>query len=237
MSDRASRPYKPLSDESNGASLKSEFKEALLKGALAYLRSRSESFSPDSTFQKEWDRFYEMYSLELRRMARICHVPGRDVEDLVQDVWTQVIALLPRLAWDETEDGLRAWLYTLVRSRAVDLFRRNARQASKTLSHVSGEPIDPEADPAHAAERDSELDTLRSSLEELRKNVSDVNFQLVRLRWLEERPPSEVMTRLGLTSKQFWDRRHRMLCKLRDLLDHHEQGRPDRRSSRALHTS
>ena len=72
--------------------------------------SRMQNKMPNTTQKEAWDQFYSLHARDLRRMARICRVANRDTEDLVQEVWSQVIELLPERPLDGKREGFRAWL-------------------------------------------------------------------------------------------------------------------------------
>src|SRR5581483_12015008 len=120
-----------------------ESEEALVRSAQAYLQSRGQNNASNVVLEQAWDRLYALYTPQIRRMAHICHVASGDMEDLIQEVWTKVIVSLPDLQWDGTAEGFRAWLFTLVRSRSVDLFRRNARRAELHLSRLTSAVWEP----------------------------------------------------------------------------------------------
>ncbi len=55
-----------------------------------------------------------------------------EAEDLASEVWVGVITSLDRFVGDER--GLRAWAFTIARSRMTDLRRRRARRATVATS-------------------------------------------------------------------------------------------------------
>jgi RNA polymerase sigma-70 factor (ECF subfamily) len=73
-----------------------------------------------------------------------------EAEDLASEVWLGVIANLDRFAGDER--GLRAWTFTIARSRMTDLRRRRARRATVPASLEELEE--------HAGRRDVEEEAL-----------------------------------------------------------------------------
>ena len=189
----------------------------LLKNTQAYLESLLKRQVPDTILTESWDQFYRIYSELIRRFAFSRGMRGSDVEDCIQEVWKEVATRLVGFRHPGNRPGLRAWLYTIVRSKAADLVRQRARHPSKSPSEV----VDPEtlrsreADPHEALEREWERALLHTVLEELRRQVSDVNYQVIRLRLIEGRGVSEVAAVLQLKATQVRARQHRTLKKLR----------------------
>jgi RNA polymerase sigma factor (sigma-70 family) len=74
-------------------------------------------------------------------------------------------------------------------------------------------------DPAARQERDDGLRTFRSILVRVRARISPCSDQILRLRWFEGLPLDEIAALLGLTPAQVRYRHHRVLRRLRALLD------------------
>jgi RNA polymerase sigma-70 factor (ECF subfamily) len=85
-----------------------------------------------------------------------------DAEEVVQDAFVRALRALRA---DEREMALKAWLYTIVRNRALDVLRRPARTTDLEL-HA---PVlhDAGADPYERVARAEELDALVASLKRL----------------------------------------------------------------------
>src|SRR5438270_5607969 len=101
--------------------------KALVKNACAFLKQRLQRLAPDAVLTHAWDSFYGTYTNILRRMAAEFRLDAGESEDLVQEVWAQVIVHLPEFAWREHGSGLRGWLYTLIRNKALNLIRQKVR--------------------------------------------------------------------------------------------------------------
>jgi RNA polymerase sigma factor (sigma-70 family) len=111
-------------------------------------------------------------------------------------------------------------MMTLARNKAVDSIRRRNRHASKPLE--DNEAIarrDPSLDPAAEYERRRTLAQVQRILLELSGKVSRTSYQVLYLRWIEDRPTSEVAAALELTPEQVRFRVHRMKRKFRDMLE------------------
>ena len=68
--------------------------KVLVKNACAFLKQRLQRLAPDAVLTHAWDSFYRTYTNILRRMAAEFHLEAGESEDLVQEVWAQVIVHL-----------------------------------------------------------------------------------------------------------------------------------------------
>ncbi len=182
-----------------------------------YLRSQLQEGTPDALLTAAWDEFYRVYDVLMRRFAFSRGLSAADVDDVVQAVWMEVATGFTDFERPEGRSGLRSWLYALVRSKAGDLLRRKARRPAESLdaARAAGvEPVDRDADPTKVMDRQWEQALLETLLEELRQEVSETNWNLLRMRCLEGREVPEVAAELGLSSEQVWYRQRRLMKKL-----------------------
>ncbi len=190
----------------------------LLQQTQAYLQTLLRRQAPDSVLAEAWQEFYRVYNKLIRRFAVARGMRHADVDDCVQEVCNAVAAKLTDFKRPEDRPGLRAWLYTLVRSKATDLIRRKGRHAARRLGHQSqaaGEPRGKEPDPADLFERQWESAMLQTALDELRTEVSELNHRVPQMRLLEARGVAEVAAELDIPLAQVRYRQHRTLKKLR----------------------
>lgn len=190
----------------------------LLKNAQAYLKSLLESKAPNSILDVAWSGFYEMYDDLIRRYVVAQGVPRSDVDDCVQEVWSEVAVRL--FAFDRPVDrpGLRAWLYSLVRSKATDVFRRSARKPAESLDQkmeVGDEPSDRQPDLVTVQEQQWKQAVLESIISQLRQELTPINSRILEMRLIEHRSVDEVANELELAPEIVHARQHRMMKKLR----------------------
>lgn len=201
-------------DESRGT----KTNVVLLGWTQEYLRTLLAEESPDSVLAAAWDEFYRVYDSLMRRFAMARGLSGADLDDCVQAVWMQIASQLNEFKHPESHAGLRSWLYTLVRSRAGDLLRRKSRRPAESLERAREagyEPADPAAEPGRQLETSWEHALLETLLDDLREEVSEINWRLLKLRCVEGREVADVARELGLSSEQVWYRQRRLLKKLR----------------------
>src|SRR5256885_703455 len=81
--------------------------KVLVRDACAFLKQRLQRLAPDAVLTHAWDSFYRTYTNILRGMASEFHLDPQESEDLVQEVWAQVIVHLSEFAWQPHGGGLR----------------------------------------------------------------------------------------------------------------------------------
>lgn len=90
--------------------------------------------------QASWDAIYRDLAPSLLGYARSQRAP--DPEDLVGEVFLEVVRSLPRLSVDD-EDQFRAWTFTIMRRRLIDARRAASRRPvepapNETLESAAG---------------------------------------------------------------------------------------------------
>lgn len=189
---------------------------ALLADTQAYLRNELAARPSERQLVKAWVRFYELMSPRIRRYAVASRVAQADLDDCVQQVWTELLRKLPSFRFDPARGRFSSWLFALVHSRAVDLLRKRSRQPSTgAWEQLANRPAGRECDPVMLCERQADRALVRQILGELQKRASVCSYRVLYLRWMRGHSVNEVAGALGLTTQQVRFRCHRMLQKLR----------------------
>jgi RNA polymerase sigma-70 factor (ECF subfamily) len=135
-----------------------------------------------------------------------------EAEDLASEVWLGVIANLDTFRGDER--ALRAWAFTIARSRLIDLRRRRARRAT--------DPTSPEVLAEHAERRDVEEEALaKLSTEAAIAQISSLSrdqAEVVLLRVLGGLSVAEVASIVGKRPGTVRVLQHRALRRLAEQL-------------------
>ena len=184
-----------------------------------YLRCQLDGIEPSSNAQAAWDAFFRWCDGTIRQFAGRFSMRGADVDDCAQEVWSDLLCTLCDFHLDPARGRFSSWLYTVVRSKAMDLARRNVRRACTDLSGADAHLATRETDPAIACQRRSECELVRRALDQLRNGASDDSFRVLYLRQIEGCDVCEVAQALGMTPAQVWAREHRMKHKLRQRLE------------------
>lgn len=182
-------------------------------------RSLSKSGVPEVADQRAWDSFYQRYQEILTRFARKLSFQADQVEDLLQDVWFEVIRQLPRFEYDRARGGFRRWLYIIVRRRAIDHVRQRAGRLDLPVnagSFFDSGLQDPRAlDPAADLDRKFKIEILQEAVDLFRLQATASEwetFSLCRLQGLNSTAAAE---RLQITPEAVRKRLERASQKLR----------------------
>jgi RNA polymerase sigma-70 factor (ECF subfamily) len=106
---------------------------------------------------------HERYETRLLGYARqLLSGAHHDAEEVVQDAFVRA---LHALRADDREMALKAWLYTIVRNRALDVLRRPVRTTD--IEPHAASLCDASADPHERFARGEDLDALVASLKRL----------------------------------------------------------------------
>lgn len=190
----------------------------LLGWTQEYLRSLLEQGASDSVLTIAWDEFYRIYDDLMRRFAVARGLRGADVDDCLQAVWIEIASSLTDFERLASRPGLRSWLYTLVRSKACDILSSRARRSAESLDVAclaGNEPVDNRFDPQRTIEDQWRQSLLETLLEDLRDEISETNWRLLQLRFVQGREAAEVALELGLSSAEVRYRQHRLVKRLR----------------------
>lgn len=112
----------------------------------------------EDAFGLLWRALHPALVRVLRSMAG-----ADDAEDLASAVWVDVFRSIDTFVG--TEDGFRAWLFTIARRRMIDLRRREGRRPEAPLDRPDDRPgsaIDPADSVASASATQAALDLIGS---------------------------------------------------------------------------
>ena len=149
------------------------------------------------------EAFGELY----RRFSRavhgvlVAHLPGRDADDLVQDVFLHALTKLQEL---REPAAFGAWICTIARRRAADHYRRAPAQ------EVFTDAVSPAASPDLIAQAHAALAAIRSLPEAYRETLA--------LRLVEGLSGPEIAAATGLTPDSVRVNLHRGFRLLRERL-------------------
>jgi RNA polymerase sigma factor (sigma-70 family) len=171
----------------------------LLDRTQAYLRAILQAQAPNTLLCESWGEFYRAYNDLIRRYVLSRQIPLSDADDCVQEVWTAIAKNLAEFEHPRERPGLRAWLYTLVRSKTADVMRRRSKHAVASLDAIcacQGEP---------AADDDAGCVWSRLFLETVLAEVlaeeSEENNRIMTMRLIDEYGSAEIAERVGLTTR------------------------------------
>lgn len=154
---------------------------------------------------------YDRYTPLLYPMALRIVRTAADAEDVVQQAWVQVWRSAAN--YDPRRGTVAAWLLTVTRSRALDLYR-SLSSRKRAEDKVDPEPVTPPVDPTRLASQGEVGERVRGALQSLPPQQR----QVIEIAYFEGLSQSEIAERLGapLGTVKSWTRQG--LTRLRELL-------------------
>src|SRR5262245_47370847 len=89
------------------------------------------------------DSFVQTYAALLAGFVRRFHLPPQDAEDVQQDAWLEVITRFDSFRPRPDGTGFLAWVFCIVRCRAIDLVRQRARFHPRGIDALIGHAQEP----------------------------------------------------------------------------------------------
>lgn len=147
--------------------------------------TRAVASGDTEAFGRFYERWFDEVYEEVRRLTRLDESFCLDV---VQEVMMRVIRSLTPM---DTEAQVRAWLWTVTRSCAIDRLRSESRRARREQSRA---PSNPSGAEPRAVELDERLGWLRGELDRL----DEPNLRLLLLRYRFGWTLAQIGESLGL---------------------------------------
>lgn len=185
------------------------------------LRERARSLGCDQAAEdrEAWREFFQRYDRILRRFAKSAGCDDAALDDVVCNVWLDVLQYLP--TYDhEKSGGFRRWLYRWVFRRVIDDVRRRKPRTRQESSDVTTgfwlNVVAPQAD----AERDPLERLLRREFaeavwEEFRQQATEREVEVVRQGLFGDDDAAAIGARLALTETNVRKIKSRGLVRLR----------------------
>ena len=173
--------------------------------------------------QDSWRRLVRIYGPLVYRWARTSGLQTADAEDIVGDVFADVLNGIERFRFDGNPHSFRRWLRTVC-SRKVQKRIQQVRSQPAVLGgstarlRLNGLVADalPEEDVA----RQDEIDWVRQrAMRILQDDFKPAYWQVFRRCVLEEDAPADVARAMGMTVWAVYKARSRILHRLRVELD------------------
>ncbi len=165
--------------------------------------------------REAWDRFVELYTPFIFYWARRVGLRDEEASDLVQDVFTVLLARLPEFTYDPSR-SFRAWLRTVTLNTWRERCRRLAAEPRESA------PVDlttlsaTEAESLWDAEQSQHI--ARRALELMQRDFQPATWKACWETVAQGRPPAEVAAELGLSVGAVYAAKFRVLARLREEL-------------------
>lgn len=193
----------------------------LLKAVQIYLGRLGRPVAPGAAEHTCWERFYRQYDPLIRRLVRSWRLSDADTDDCIQEVWTELIAKLAEVDYNPQRGRFRSWLFTFVRRKVIRFTYRKSRHSNRSLADSEATLAGRDDDPSTACQRREDRQLVHRMLAVLRTRVSDTNYRVLHLRWIDGRSNAEIAARVNLTQDQVRYHLQRAKRKLRTLIAPH----------------
>jgi RNA polymerase sigma-70 factor (ECF subfamily) len=189
----------------------------------------------DAGDQTGWQEFFETYWKLLYRVARKSGLTESEAQDAVQETVITVARQMPEFRYEPARCSFKGWLLLLTRQRIAHQFRKrnqpggeanrvHAGAAQHTLEDGGGASASRDTGPAtvdqlpdvsgiglQAIWDEEWLQYLFSAaLEQVKRQVSDRQFQIFDLHALQHWPVREVARTLRVSAAQVYLAKHRI---------------------------
>jgi len=174
--------------------------------------------------QSSWDEFYSMYWRAIYSYAMYHGLDREDSEDIVQEVFIKIIRNFPAFQYDESKGRLRSWVKTIARTTVIDFFRRkNARLSGqlKAGQEESDEVLARLTDPNQKSypdiwEEQWEKSVFLHAMERVKERTRGAGFKAFYLYAVENKPPADVASALGMSINSVYVHKTRILGMIRE---------------------
>jgi RNA polymerase sigma-70 factor (ECF subfamily) len=180
--------------------------------------------------EEAWQRLLDLYGPLVYSHCRRGRVPAKDVGDVGQEVFLEVLKGLPHFRRDRPGDTFRGWLLRITRCRVADYWRArgrspegeapggsDARDRLTAVPQPEGRGAGPAPDGPPGEAGAGELEGLRRrALELIAPRFAPRTWKACWLVVLEGRPVDEVAETLGVTPNAVRVAKSRVLACLRD---------------------
>ena len=157
-----------------------------------------------------WTRFFDLYAGFVFSLGVRIGLAEADADDLVQTVFSELVAPDGFADYDRARGGFRPWLARRVRWRATDLLRRKTAESGRRA------PIDPDTLPAQGGGADpveTELwieNARAEALRRLKEKASPLHFAVFHASEIEGLPAEDVLALHRISRDNLYQIRKRM---------------------------
>ncbi|MEO5952138.1 MAG: sigma-70 family RNA polymerase sigma factor [Chloroflexia bacterium] len=156
-----------------------------------------------------------LYELYFDRLYRYCYLKlgdATEAEDLVEQVFLKMIESISAFEWQGST--FAAWLYRIAHNLIIDKHRRDTRRPQVPLEPMSDTLPSEHDDPHRLAEQSDLREHLMASL----ANLTDLQAQVIALKFGSELSNMEVAAILNRTEGSIKSLQHSALDNLRKIM-------------------
>jgi len=159
-----------------------------------------------------WDRLVALYAPLLYHWCRRWRLQDQDLADVFQEVFQTLVVHIGAFRRVRENDTFRGWLWTITRSKVLDLLRKRGRETGAPLSEIAApEPADPE-------EQEALRRLFLRGLDLIRDEFEGRTWQAFWRTAVDGRAPRDVAVEMSMTSGAVRVAKSRVLQRLREEL-------------------
>jgi RNA polymerase sigma-70 factor (ECF subfamily) len=164
-----------------------------------------------------WSEFVALYEPLIYRLARRKGLQDADAKDVCQEVFRAVAGSVDR--WDPERGSFRGWLSTIARNLTINFLTRGARHSRGSGATSVQELLEahPAGDPSATAmfDREYKRQLFQFAASDVKSEFAPVTWQAFWRTAVEDCPPAEVASELGLSVGSIYVARSRVLARIR----------------------
>jgi RNA polymerase sigma factor (sigma-70 family) len=171
--------------------------------------------------RRAWSEFVELYGPLL---FNFCANPGlqrADVEDVVQEALRSIASAIQRFEYDPEKGTFRSWLFTIVRSKMNNHFRKGAKREHGTGRSTVMRMI--EETPSDTEEADWDVEYHRHVFKwaagQVKPKVTEQSWNAFWMTAVEDRDPTEVANELGMGRGAVYVAKSRTIARMRHTIE------------------
>ena len=166
-----------------------------------------------------WDAFQrEFYALVGGPVRRVPAARGAS-DDLVQDVWVEVLDGLPRFCLEQGHVTLESWVRSIVLRLLWNYVRRRSRRHERPLAEdLAAGLLDPGPSPDAELGQMQEHELFHACITQFAKRLSERDAMVVIMRFIELKASAAIARELGVRPGCVRDFLHRVVPELRAFL-------------------
>jgi len=171
-----------------------------------------------------WSQFVEIYGPLVYDYGRRHGLQDADAADLTQEVLRAVAVAAGGFAYDPRKGSFRGWLFSVARTKRIDLGERLARQAGGSGDSTVAESLEAIPDRSDDTEEAEWRRAYRQRLfdwaaEQIRGEFQESTWQAFWRTAVRGSSPANVAIDLGLTAGAVYTARCRVLARLREQIE------------------
>lgn len=172
-----------------------------------------------------WTRMVDLYTPLVCYWCRRLNLSEQDLPDVLQEIFRAVASNISRFRKDRPGDTFRGWLRTISRSKVMDSFRRQGREAQATggtdaqlkFARLPDNPEVDDADEHESPDEDGERHLLfQRALQIIQTDFQERTWQAFWKVAVEGRPVKDVAEELDMKPGTVRVSRCRVLARLRN---------------------